>query len=88
MFRAAGEHARALEQAKLAETLARENGSHYRLQWIRDEFALPAEGTSQERALTTSIVQPDVRSNGGPQASRAPESKPARLRALASRADG
>jgi tetratricopeptide (TPR) repeat protein len=50
MLREAGKHDSALDQAKLAETLARENGSYYRLKWIREEFGLSGVA-AKERAI-------------------------------------
>jgi signal transduction histidine kinase/CheY-like chemotaxis protein len=41
-LREAGKPDAALDQARLAESLARENGATVRARWIRDEFALPS----------------------------------------------
>lgn len=66
MLRAAGKHDSARDQAKLAETLARDNGSYYRLRWIRDEFGLRGEG-SPERPLTGLLPAMNARASGGRQ---------------------
>jgi hypothetical protein len=76
MLREAGKHDSALDHAKLAETLARDNASHYRLKWIQEEFGLNGGATGKERVAEST---PRLRLSGADDA-RAIESK----RALAS----
>ncbi|HMJ12289.1 MAG TPA: AAA family ATPase [Polyangiaceae bacterium] len=63
MLRDRGKQDSAQDHARLAETLARENGSHYRLQWIREEFGL-AGSVAKERARASSLALLESPSNG------------------------